>query len=289
MKKNNISDEMMARFLENRTSQEETEEILSYLNEEDSRMKDFCAMYQGGKLPPIDFIPENIKNSAAQQIQSVVQKSGVKHKSPRKKWMVWVASTAAMVAILLSIFLIQPNDKIGNFVTDRVPDSSAITILDSTSQREEEKLKETIKQQSLNSDKSLAQNGLNVESTSDFQQESLTPNVAQQKHASSSMTNSCEMIKPNKTPYRILCKNLNKTFVFQWKAQNASSAHFIIKNENNKTLLDKNEPFFDTYSFKYSDFQLETPLSWQLVITFEDGSKMSHSGILDIEYMIDNQ
>ena len=137
-------------------------------------------------------------------------------------------------------------------------------------------------------DKELASNETEKNSTShttskpvDKEEETEIQVQVQHKNtAEKSEENLFEMKKPAKTPYVVLCKNLDRTFDFQWNT-NAGKTEIILKDKNGKTILNQ-EVTQNVFHIKYADYIKYEDIQWELKAIFEDGKTEVRRGVLQL-------
>ena len=114
--------------------------------------------------------------------------------------------------------------------------------------------------------------------------ESYTTQNLEKNYAAAQVANTLTVTKPAKDPYRVLCKNLEKTLNFEWTATNVKTLHFTVTDSKGKTIAESKDANSNYYLLKYREIYPEQQLKWTLVVTFEDGTQEKRSGQINIDY-----
>lgn len=290
MKEINISDEMLSKFMEGRTDEVEEARLLQAMEEDGFTAEDLAAIAEAAKLA--DAAPNQAPNLdlAKRQIaESLRNEDKVKtiptFKSPKTRVM-W--AMAASVAIILAVAL---------FILFR-PDSNEQNFAQQDESRVETEVK-TEKQESETTDKT----GLtdknrkdNISSNTDtevvqpeqeeVQSTPITPQKLEKNYAKTQIANSLTVTKPNKDNYRVLCKNLEKTLIFEWSVTNVQKLHFTVTDAQGKVLAELTDKTTTHYALVYNKIYPERQLKWKVEAVFEDGTSESKSGQIQIDYQI---
>jgi len=89
-----------------------------------------------------------------------------------------------------------------------------------------------------------------------------------------------EMVRPARTPLVINCKNLNKTFDFQWNT-NAESVEVTLKDKKGRILLAR-EISQTGLQLRYEDYYKYLEVFWEMKAIFEDGTAEEKKGVLQM-------
>jgi len=89
-----------------------------------------------------------------------------------------------------------------------------------------------------------------------------------------------EVVRPARTPFIISCKNLYKTFDFQWNT-NAETVEVVLKDKKGRIILEK-EIAQTGLQLKYEDYYKYLEIFWELKATFPDGTIEEKNGVLQL-------
>ena len=278
-----ISDHLLAKFLDGKTDVSETELVLAWLNENNENLEDFMnirsAITTESEYPlEIDF--DERLNSVKQHIESSNNR-----KTIFKKKLYLITSFAAAAMIAGVVFLLVSINSENNNITAQGEDVEHIIDVNSDTINEEILviLKNFKNELAENEHQNIPQNKIEIETPSlDNEEETieLPVQIQHQNMAYKTEANLFEMVKPTKTPYIVLCKNLDKTFDFKWKT-NAEKVVISLKDKNGVTIF-TNEVSQAVFSLKYADFIQYKEIEWELKATFKDGKTEEKGGILQL-------
>ena len=275
----NISDQLLAKFLDGKTNAFETERVLSYLNENKENLNDFLNIRSATQIDaecPIEIDFDERLNVVKQHIKT----STATKKTQRKRiYLMSVLSLAAMITGVVCVFTFGNLEKETPFTPtfvnqqDIQPDSINKQISpinqndyqDEIADNEPKSRPEPIEKQTPAPENKEVEHIVKTE----------YKNTATQSEA-----NFFEVIRPPKTPYRILCKNLDKTFDFQWNT-NAEKIEATLKDKNGNTLLIKDVTQGELI-FKYADYIKYQEIFWAFKATFSDGTTEEKQGVLHL-------
>lgn len=279
MKTPQVSDELLAKFLDNKTSEEETEIVLKYINDDKENFEEFLNIRKASML--VDQKPCNtIENIAI----SKTNKNNSKQFFLNKKKLALLISVAASVLFIISIPF---------YFVFRNPLSNPSELAHNNSQNSMKV--DSIENKSLSSDD---ERGKQIDSSTENNQSSNDPNntngktndevpvqIKTQNYGSTqSVENKFEMVKPSKSPYSILCKNLEKEFVFQWNIVNAKKIEISLLNSNRKLIVSHSDSNMKSYSVFFKDLNKEKTIIWELKVLFEDNTTQTKTGVIQITY-----
>lgn len=273
-----IPDELLARFLDNQTNEQETEAVLAYLNEDKEHLDEFLYIREAARLADSTCGKKVDMGIAKNRIQKVTTK---KKNHGQKSNVIWIWSCAAAATIVLLIagifFLRQhsPNK------IDHPQVAQSVVAKDSVKDKDTVNISNS--QADVSSKKQLAEN----HAANPKEEQSYTPTVQNLERASGrDAHNSFSMLNPSKSPYRILCKSLRTELNFQWKSANVKSTHFCLKNDQKGTLIDKSKSSMDSYTITYKDIYPLDILFWEVTVTYKDGTQHSEHGVISIDYQL---
>ena len=287
MKETNISDEMLFRFLEGKMDETEEVRLLRALEMDGLTADDLVAIAEAAKLtdttshqaPNLDLakeqIAESLGNDDKVEIVTTLKRS--------KTHMIWaIAASAAIVIAVALFFHFRPDSNDQNFA-----------------QQEDKRVEEVSKEIANNpnttdetdkgrhGEKSSTKSAENIQSEpEDLQTTPITPQKVDKNYATTKTANSLTVTKPNKDNYQVLCKNLEKSLIFEWNATNVQRLNLTVTNAQGKKVADVADKNLSQYSLKYKDAYPEKQLNWTLKVVFEDGTSESRSGQIQIDYQI---
>lgn len=299
MNKLNISDELFAKYLDGTASEEENEQILKLLAEDPELLEEFIAIAEASKLTDHEPLATPNLEEASRQIKAnlhAIQASDTAVSNNRKRHIrLYITAAAAVAAILLAstIYLLlrpTPNDNFLAHQEETVTDTLATTqneilIAENETPQQHDNMAADEAQQTETETKTET----NSSSASSPVNEYHTGLSEEKHYASKAEANSLTMVKPAKTSYAILCKNLDKSFVFEWTATNVQSLCLTIKNSQGKTIAETTDINALRYELLYRSVYPEKQLSWSLIVNYKDNTKEQRNGQIQIDYNLNNQ
>lgn len=281
---NTISDELLSKFLDGKTTDEENEAIFAYCNAHEETLEELLIMRQAASMADkeSDFVVE--EDEKRHFVEQTIRSHSIKK---RVKFTVWISVAAAMaVIIIVGTFFFRSrqnpdliaqkgqNNKMT--VSDSVFENDLLieedtTIAEPLNRNKTEQIKE---QPQYSENRSLS-----------AEKEPLKVQIMEKTTAATQTAeNTFSMLKPDKSPYRILCKNLDKSFSFQWQATHAKKTEFILMNDKQVVLYEKTEAYFSSYSLSFRNVMEYNTLYWKVKIVFEDNTSAQKSGRIDVKY-----
>jgi len=289
-----MNDDLLIRFIDGKTTPEETEFVLNELSRDGDAAKEWMQMVQGARLAdtdpivhiePGDFIARTLEKGSSVRSQG--------RKVVRLPWIIsCITAVAASVAVIVTVMVSHDkNDLPQDFVAE-VPDTTVVipeadsivkegtvnikdishqAIAEVTEPKEEEpKAEEQVGEQIQPQEQSVELMG------NKMIQDTHTASVSE------SETSSFEIIKPAKSPYRVRVQNPEKEFVFEWKMNDAANIRLSIADKNGKVIID-NEWILETrYGIVASDLVDRGELDWTVEVTFNDGSMQRKTGKIEL-------
>ncbi|MBR4535568.1 MAG: hypothetical protein IKO62_02790 [Bacteroidales bacterium] len=302
MKELNISEELFSRFLDGRTSEEENEQILQLLAENHELMDEFTAIAKASQLADHEPLRKPNLEVAAQSIRSVLPESQADKPNVstkrRRSIRIFTMAAAAVAAILLAstiYLLLRSTNPQNTLVQDNKSETDSTLIqpkVEQTYIAQNETPESVISEatsSTVENETSTAATPPTETPSSTLSNEYLSVQVEERHYASTQETNSLSITKPNKSNYLVLCKNLDKTFVFEWNASNVQKLHFSVKDASNKVIVEVTDTDTKRYELSYRKIYPEKQLTWKLAVTYKDGSKDEQSGQINIDYNINKQ
>lgn len=295
MKELNISDEMLARFLEGRTDADENARLLQAMEAEGVTAEDLVAIVEAAKQADANPLETPNLAKAEEQIQSVLndgdQTAQTVFMDRRRSRMrvVWTIAASAVIVLAVALFvLFRPNGSDQNFA-----------------QQEKQRVETEVKTENQGSettdkteltDKNRKNNMSSISDTISVPSEStgsppapITPQKLEKNYTETKIANTLTVAKPSKNDYRVLCKNLEKSLQFEWSATNVQKLHFTVMNAQGKVLAELTDKTVTHYTLSYSKIYPERQLEWKLEVVYEDGASEAQSGHVNIDYNINDQ
>ena len=296
MKRLNISDELFSRFIDGKTSETEEKQLLKEIAENPEMMEEFIAISKGSSLtdqkpfqnPNFVTAKQNIKNSLSAEKFSNV--NPFVNRKRRFRILVTAAATIAIVLITSMIYLLmRPVVDQNTFVQDAA-------MIDSTYTQAEENYiymakNEVSDSTALKLISKTSESELNTpnEVGEALSEESYIVQREELYYAAAQEANNLSVVKPNKGDYSILCKNLDRSFLFEWKASNVQKIHFKVVNSQGKTIAEVTDPSVKCYELIYRSVYPESQLNWTLSVTYKDNTQDIQKGKININYNVKNQ
>lgn len=283
MREQKISDELLSRFLEGKTDGEVESEILRQITEDPDLFEEMAVVAEAAKLVDAEPINEPDLDNAEERVKKALAPA-IHHLRPRFYWMA-AASVTAILAVSL-LWLLRPSDS-NPYVADNRSDKTT----ELSGQKHAEN-------RTCEPDKGVREAGQPAEQpgTGAFEgkdnsseavehPEEYTAKVETANYASHAV-HRLVVRKPAKSPYMVLCKNLERSFAFEWDADSVQSVRLTVTNSNGGTVADITEKDKGSYSLKYQEFYPERQLFWKLQVVFTDGVQEIRSGQIHIDYQI---
>lgn len=302
MKELNISEELFSRFLDGRTSEEENEQILQLLAENPELMDEFTAIAKASQLVDHEPLRKPNLEVAARSVRTVLSESQADNPNVttkrRRGIRIFTMAAAAVAVILLAstiYLLLRPTNPQNTLVQDNKSETDSTLIQPKVEQTyiAQNETSESVISESTSStvenETSTAKTNTTETPSSKPSNEYYSTQVEERHYAATQETNNLNVVKPNKSNYLVLCKNLDKSFVFEWNASNVQKLHFTVKDASNKVIAEVTDAATKRYELSYRKIYPEKQLTWKLAVTYKDGSKDEQSGQINIDYNINNQ
>lgn len=302
MKELNISEELFSRFLDGRTSEEENEQILQLLAENPELMDEFTAIAKASQLVDHEPLRKPNLEVAAQSIRSVLPESQADKPNVstnrRRSIRIFTMAAAAVAAILLAstiYLLLRPTNPQNTLVQDNKSETDSTLIQPKVEQTyiAQNEISESVISEATSStvenETSTAKTNTTETPSSKPSNEYYSTQVEERHYAATQETNNLNVVKPNKSNYLVLCKNLDKAFVFEWNASNVQKLHFTVKDASNKVIAEVTNNDTKRYELSYRKIYPEKQLTWKISVIYKDGSKDEQSGQINIDYNINKQ
>ncbi len=285
MSKLNITDEKWMRFLAGNVSEEESAAIIRQMAEDDALMEEYMAVMGASKLvdtPSQE--PPDMAKAEAQIVQALPKSSVPMLTQGRKhKRLYWAAALLTLLVGTTVFFVTRYGDdanRLAETGRKQRPRLNSVNVSESkVSMRQNNGSENT---ERLN--ESVTEHDVGVQSSPSGEWHTLQ--LEEKHYAESLVANELTMIKPNKESYAVLCKNLDKSFSFQWKTANMKSLHFEVKDIRGNVVAETKDANADGYDMKYRMAYPANQLVWRLNVTYQDGSKESRTGKINVDYQI---
>ncbi len=288
MKETNISDDLLAKFLEGKTDEMEDARLLQDLEAEDLSLEDLAAIEEAAKIADTKPLvsPDLVK--AEEQISDAlntnIQQPSIIFMNKRKSRMRLVWAMAASLALVMAValfVLFRPDSTDQKFVKNDADSTAVIT----TQPKTEKNLAQSTAQQKNTTNTPQPANEIDNE-TAKPTEVTYTSQTLEKQYAHTQTANNLTVTKPGKENYKVLCKNLERTLNFEWESDNVQSLHFTVKNAQGKTIVSFSDQNAKRYSLKYRDIYPDRKVSWSLTATFADGTQQTRTGQVNIDYQV---
>lgn len=253
MKNNNdISDELLAKFLCGKTTPEETEVVMAYMEDGDERVEDL----------------RNI--SAAIEVQKDAEKAAASaHRRRTVRTTLWTVSSAAAVALILVVGIATLRNSVHDDGSGNVIAQVTDTIIEDESAQQP-----FIEGSDTNVPKTENRKDIAKPSTMGMQQYQSKNYAESEKKAGY-----CHMLFPKQNVY-VVPQN-KKYFDFSWDTDAASTTLTLYDNEHR--MLTQKEINDGYVKFYVEDYNSNGQVYWELTAAYGDGTVKKSSGIVKFE------
>lgn len=294
-----MNDDLLIRFIDGKTTPEETEFVLNELSRDGDAAKEWMQMVQGARLADTKPVQEIFSDEFI--VKTLTGRTVQPAKRKRVVSLPWIISgitaVAASVAVIVTVMVNHDkNDLQQDFVAE-VPDTTVVipeadsiakegtvdiknishqAIAEVTEPINEElklvepKAEEQVEEQTQPQEQSMELIG------NKMIQDTYTASVSESK------TSSFEIIKPAKSPYRVRVQNPEKEFVFEWKMSDVANIRLSIADKNGRVIIDNEWIVENRYGIVASDLVDRGELDWTVEVTFNDGSMQRKSGKIEL-------
>lgn len=288
MKEMNISDEMLSRFLEGMTDEVEEARLLQTMETEDLSPEDLAAIGEAAKLadtPPLvrpDVAKAEERIRAALNANTSSPSNIFLEKRRLRMRVIWAMAASLALVIAVALFvLFRPDSADSKYVKN---DTDSAAVMTAKPKAETNLAQSDVQQKNTNSSHQPANETDNE--TSDPNDATYTSQTLERQYARMQTANILTVTKPGKSNYVVLCKNLEKTFDFEWESDNVQSLHLTIKDVQGRSLVDFSDKTANHFSLKYSDIYPNQKVNWSLTAIFSDGTQQTRSGQIQIDYQV---
>ena len=288
MKEMNISDEMLSKFLEGKTDEVEEARLLQAMEAEDLSLEDLAAIGEAAKLADTRPLVSPNLAKAEEQIRTALNANAstpsnifLERRKSRMR-VVWAMAASLALIIAVALFVLFRPDSTDPKFAQNNSDSTAVT---TTQPKTDQNLAQSaVQQKKTGSNHQPAEETDN--GTADSDGASYTSQTLEKQYARTQTANKLTVTKPGKSNYAVLCKNLEKTFDFEWESENVQSLQFTVKDAQGKTIVSFSDPTAKRYFLKYRDIYPNQKVSWSLTATFADGTQQTRVGQIQIDYKV---
>ena len=285
-----MKDDLLIRFIDGRTTPEETELVIRELSQDGEAAKEWMQMVQGARLAdkrPLREInsDEFIAKTLAQNTSGTV-KTGKVLRLPRI--IGGIAAVAASVAIIVTVVMKSSDPEVPQNIMADVADTTEVVpqtdmIKDEIVPDIKEAARESIADVRTPDVKEQVSGAEEYQMPEELEQagevlhrETNTATVFEME------TPSLEMVKPAKTPYRVKVKDPSKEFVFEWKMSAASMVRFSIADSSGAVIVDNQWVSETSFGVEASRIADKGELDWTVEVTFADGSMQRKTGKIEL-------
>lgn len=282
-----ISDELLARYIDNRATAEETAKVERCLAEDQELLDEFIAVAEAARLADSKPVTAPSMEKAKTDTLSVIHCGKTVH---RPVWIHYTAAAAAVAAVLILVQLfVKPfgHDTEQQFASNDTPIHQQ-----SEGQQPENTFPETVVHANGNSDKMSETTVQDTDNTqkntteTPLDEKVISIQRVDKSYASTAEAKPLSMVKPSRPVYRVLCKNLDKAFTFQWTSANVKQLNFVLKNKKGEIVLQSQDADATRLDVSYRKLYPETEFLWFLSVTYTDDSREQRSGNLMVDYEV---
>ena len=279
-----MNDDLLIKFISGKTTHQETEIVAAYLSEHPQEAQEWLQMEQAARMadkkPAVGIPQAEAQASVAKVLGSVHTTPGTKNRG--------VAAVAA--SVVLALMLIIPADAPSDpsataSVSESVIPSTSSSVI--PNEVEESLLAEAnapaapvIEPVAPSTSESTPSSVVPTE----VETPSLTVSKIEKSTASAStVQTSFNITRPAKTPYRVLVKNPEKDFVFEWEGQGIATVSILIKNSQDGVIYENIvQDAASGCPLKSGLLMDKGELTWILTACFADGSAETKTGIIQL-------
>ena len=290
-----ISDELLSKFMEGKTDGEEEMVILREMESDSKLLDEWLSMAKAAELTDAEPLVQPDYALAEEKIHSALREhSGekmfvsprVNYFRPRFYWA--VAASVALFATVAFLLLRKPEPS-GTYVAQNGEDTvKVVEELSGTelAQLREEQPRQTASSATQKAGESRSEASEAVTINAVWQEAEQVAEVEHVQRVGSQEMNALRMVKPSKSSYAVLCKNLDKSFAFEWTADAVRELLFSVTDAQGRRIASVTDATAEKFSLKYKDIYPERQLTWELNVVFQDGSRETKRGKIQIDYQI---
>lgn len=280
-----MNDDLLIKFISGKTTHQETEIVAAYLSEHPQEAQEWLQMEQAARMadkkPAVGIPQAEAQASVAKVLGSVHTTPGTKNRVVRMTW-IFGGVAAVAASVVLALMLIIPAD---------APSASSATasvsesVIPSTSSSViPNEVEESLLAEANAPAAPVIEPVAPSTSASTPENPSLTVSKIEKSTASAStVQTSFNITRPAKTPYRVLVKNPEKDFVFEWEGQGIATVSILIKNSQDGVIYENIvQDAASGCPVKSGLLMDKGELTWILTACFADGSAETKTGIIQL-------
>lgn len=293
MSKIYISDELLSKFMEGKTNEEENSLIFQSMNEDVALLEEMSAIGEAARLVDTQPVENPNLKKAEEQINAVLgdetntkEVTVIPNLLKSRLRIVWAAAASVALVVAVALFiLLKPVSHEQHFAKNN-EDSTVVVTPEQTT--ESMMAQTTNKQKVAVSEEQPVENNVDIE-VAPAQEKVYSAQKLEKQYASTQIAHDLTVVRPNKSNYSVLCKNLEKTLYFEWETDNVQSLHLTVKNAQGQTVAEQSDKTAKQYLLKYKDVYPNQKLYWSLTVKFADGTQQVRSGQIQIDYRLTNE
>lgn len=280
-----MNDDLLIKFISGKTTHQETEIVAAYLSEHPQEAQEWLQMEQAARMadkkPAVGIPQAEAQASVAKVLGSVHTTPGTKNRVVRMTW-IFGGVAAVAASVVLALMLIIPADapsapSATASVSESVIPSTSSSVIPS-------EVEESLLAEANAPAAPVIEPVAPSTSTSTPENPSLTVSKIEKSTASAStVQTSFNITRPAKTPYRVLVKNPEKDFVFEWEGQGIATVSILIKNSQDGVIYENIvQDAASGCPVKSGLLMDKGELTWILTACFADGSAETKTGIIQL-------
>lgn len=280
-----MNDDLLIKFISGKTTHQETEIVAAYLSEHPQEAQEWLQMEQAARMadkkPAVGIPQAEAQASVAKVLGSVHTTPGTKNRVVRMTW-IFGGVAAVAASVVLALMLIIPADapsapSATASVSESVIPSTSSSVIPS-------EVEESLLAEANAPAAPVIEPVAPSTSASTPENPSLTVSKIEKSTASAStVQTSFNITRPAKTPYRVLVKNPEKDFVFEWEGQGIATVSILIKNSQDGVIYENIvQDAASGCPVKSGLLMDKGELTWILTACFEDGGAETKTGIIQL-------
>lgn len=280
-----MNDDLLIKFISGKTTHQETEIVAAYLSEHPQEAQEWLQMEQAARMadkkPAVGIPQAEAQASVAKVLGSVHATPGTKNRVVRMTW-IFGGVAAVAASVVLALMLIIPAE------APSAPSATASvseSVIPSTSSSViPNEVEESLLAEANAPAAPVIEPVAPSTSASTPENPSLTVSKIEKSTASAStVQTSFNITRPAKTPYRVLVKNPEKDFVFEWEGQGIATVSILIKNSQDGVIYENIvQDAASGCPVKSGLLMDKGELTWILTACFADGSAETKTGIIQL-------
>lgn len=280
-----MNDDLLIKFISGKTTHQETEIVAAYLSEHPQEAQEWLQMEQAARMadkkPAVGIPQAEAQASVAKVLGSVHTTPGTKNRVVRMTW-IFGGVAAVAASVVLALMLIIPADapsapSATASVSESVIPSTSSSVIPS-------EVEESLLAEANAPAAPVIEPVAPSTSATTPENPSLTVSKIEKSTASAStVQTSFNITRPAKTPYRVLVKNPEKDFVFEWEGQGIATVSILIKNSQDGVIYENIvQDAASGCPVKSGLLMDKGELTWILTACFADGSAETKTGIIQL-------